>query len=144
MDAPSTSADAAWRSMSRRSTCACWGTCTPPCGAMPHRREALATAILAACAIGHVDAAVRDEPSGGTLFDLGTVTNRKEPITVSADTLEYDYKNNVVVYRGDVQAAQGQVKLRSDTLTVTFESVKNGTQPTAADPPVPDPAAKGS
>ena len=110
---------------------------------MRHLPEALAAAVLAACAIGHVGAAAPDAPSGGSLFDLGTVTNRKEPITVNADTLEYDYKNNVVVYRGDVQAAQGQVKLRSDTLTVTFESVKDGTQPKTADPPVPDPAAKG-
>src|SRR2546425_1965225 len=109
---------------------------------MRHLPEALAAAVLAACAIGHMGAAAPDEPSGGTLFDLGTTTNRKEPITVSADRLEYDYKNNVVVYRGDVQAAQGQVKLRSDTLTVTFESVKDGPQPKAADP-LPDPASKG-
>ena len=110
---------------------------------MRHIPEALAAAVLAACAIDHVWAATPDEPSGGGLFDLGSVTNRKEPITVDADALEYDYKNNVVVYRGDVQAAQGQVKLRSDTLTVTFESAKDGTQPKTADPPLPDPASKG-
>src|SRR5690349_16121862 len=51
-------------------------------------------------------------------FDLG---KRKEPITVNANTLEYDYKKNVVVYRGDVDAAQGPVRLRGDTLTVTLE-----------------------
>ena len=121
---------------------------------MQHPRETLAAAVLAAWAIGQAGAAARDEPSGGALFDLGTVDNHKEPITVNADTLEYDYKNNVVVYRGDVQAAQGEVKLRSDTLTVTFETVKDGTQPKAAekdatqpkaaDPALPNPAAKGT
>ena len=118
---------------------------------MRHPLEALAAAVLAAWAVGQPTAAAPEEPaSGGALFDLGTVDNRKEPITVNADTLEYDYKNNVVVYRGDVQAAQGEVKLRSDTLTVTFETVKDGNQPKsvdkdggqpkAGDPPLPNPA----
>jgi len=112
---------------------------------MRHRREALAAALLVAWGIGQASAGAPDEPSsGGALFDLGTVDNHKQPITVNADTLEYDYKNNVVVYRGDVQAAQGEVKLRSDTLTVTFETVKDGTQPKAADPPVPTPTTKGT
>src|SRR5436309_1643460 len=116
---------------------------------MPHLRDTLAVGALAVWAVGSAAATGRDEPSGGGLFDLGTVSNRKDPITINADRLEYDYKNNVVVYRGDVQATQGQVKLRSDTLTVTFESVKDGTAkdgtpPPKADPPVPDPAAKGT
>jgi len=122
---------------------------------MRHPREALAAAVLAAWAAGQPSAAAPEEPgSGGALFDLGTVDNKKEPITVNADTLEYDYKNNVVVYRGDVQAAQGEVKLRSDTLTVTFENVKDGAQPKAADkdgpqpkaadPSLPNPTAKGT
>jgi lipopolysaccharide export system protein LptA len=58
--------------------------------------------------------------SAHRLFDAGAFGSRKEPITVTSDTLEYDYKANVVVYRGTVQAAQGEVTLRSDTLTVTF------------------------
>jgi len=58
-------------------------------------------------------------------FDLG---NRKEPITVNANSLEYDYKRNVVVYRGEVDASQGPVRLRGDTLTVTLEQgAKDGT-----------------
>ena len=57
-------------------------------------------------------------------FDLGS--SRKDPITVASDTLEYDYKRNVVVYRGQVQAAQGPVTLRSNTLTVTFRGARDG------------------
>jgi len=52
---------------------------------------------------------------------------------VNADSLEYDYKNSLSCYRGDVQAAQGEVKLRSDTLTFTFETTKDGTQAKAAE-----------
>jgi len=110
-------------------------------------RETVAAVALTACAVGATGGAGRDAPADGGLFDLGTVSNRKDPITVNADRLEYDYKNNIVVYRGDVQAAQGQVKLRSDTLTVTFENVKDGTKdvaPPKPASPVPDPAAKGT
>ena len=84
---------------------------------MRHLRDTLAVGALAVWAVGPAAATGRDEPSGGGLFDLGTVSNRKDPITINADRLEYDYKNNVVVYRGDVQATQGQVKLRSDAAT---------------------------
>jgi len=45
-----------------------------------------------------------------------------QPITVPARTLEFDYKENVVVYRGDVQAVQGDVHLTSDTLTIRLVS----------------------
>src|SRR2546430_16863835 len=116
---------------------------------MRRLRDTLAAAAVAGWVVGPAAAHGRDEPSSGGLFDLGTVSNRKDPIIVNADRLEYDYKNSIVVYRGDVQASQGQVKLRSDTLTVTFENMKDGAAkdgPPApkADPPVPDPAAKGT
>lgn len=64
------------------------------------------------------------EPGKDRLFDAGQFGNRKQPIVITSDTLEYDYKANVVVYRGRVQAEQGGVKLSSDTLTVTFASAK--------------------
>ena len=38
----------------------------------------------------------------------------KEPITVISDKLEYDYKDNIVVYRGAVEVTQGDVKMVSD------------------------------
>jgi lipopolysaccharide export system protein LptA len=42
----------------------------------------------------------------------------KGPVTVTSQTLEYDYRDNVVTYRGNVEASQGQVRIRSDELTV--------------------------
>jgi lipopolysaccharide export system protein LptA len=65
------------------------------------------------------------EPGADRLFDAGKLGNRKQPIVITSDTLEYDYKANVVVYRGRVQAEQGEVKLSSDTLTVTFANAKS-------------------
>jgi lipopolysaccharide export system protein LptA len=122
---------------------------------MRRRREAAAAlgvlALLAAPA-----AAVPASGSGpGGLFDLGGVGHSKEPITVTSDRLDYDYKANVVVYRGNVEAVQGQATLKCDTLTVTFENEKAGEKPgptVAADPSPPssakapdaDPADKGA
>jgi len=101
----------------------------------PDRLAALVVLSLVAAPI-HAES-TRGSNGGPALFDAGSFgTNSKEPITVTSDKLEYDYKTNVVVYRGDVIAIQGDTKVRSDVLTVTF--VKTGDTP--ADP-APAPAA---
>jgi lipopolysaccharide export system protein LptA len=95
---------------------------------MPRRRDlALTLGVLLAGATAAAEPATPPAsstapPGGPALFDLGGTRSNKEPIYIASDTLEYDYKANVVVYRGNVQASQGDVKLRSDTLTVTLES----------------------
>jgi lipopolysaccharide export system protein LptA len=107
----------------------------------PHPEIGAALALLAALAATAAEPPARDAAKGNALFDAGSFGNRKEPITVTADNLEYDYKANVVVYRGDVLAVQGDTKVRSDTLTVTF-ATRDGT-PAGAPAPA-DPAAKGN
>ena len=88
--------------------------------------ELLAALVLVAALGGAAGAdPARDAPKGG-LFDAGSFGNRKDPITVTADSLEYDYKANVVVYHGDALATQGDMKVRSDTLTVTFAARDGG------------------
>src|SRR5262245_26364002 len=80
-------------------------------------------------------------------FGFDGLGKSKEPINVTSDNLEYDYKANVVVYRGAVEVIQGPTKLTSDTLTVTMvndkdKNDKNGTDKgggKAADPSTPDP-----
>jgi lipopolysaccharide export system protein LptA len=86
--------------------------------AMRRRRDLITALALVGVALG----TARAEPAASAppLFDAGSFGNRKEPVTVTADKLEYDYKANVIVYRGDVVATQGDTKLRSDTLTVTL------------------------
>src|SRR5689334_1463909 len=115
---------------------------------MPRRRErrvlgTLIVALLLPLAAAAEPAHDADKATngggnaGGGLFDLGQMSKSKEPIVITSDMLEYDYKANVVVYRGDVAAAQGQVKLRSDTLTVTLaprddsRPANGGTKPPA-------------
>lgn len=88
----------------------------------------------------------RSEPAKSTApFDVGSFGNRKEPITVTAEKLEYDYKTNVVVYRGDVLATQGDTKVRSDTLTVTLtpEQKTGGGEPGKGSPRVQQIVAVG-
>lgn len=57
--------------------------------------------------------------SGGGLLGLGG-TRSKEPITITAEKLEYEYKDGVITYRGDVIAIQGDVKIRSNELRITL------------------------
>ncbi len=67
-------------------------------------------------------------------FGFDGLGKSKEPINVTSDNLEYDYKANVVVYRGAVEVIQGAVKLTSDTLTVTMvNDKKDGDKKAAAD-----------
>ncbi len=92
----------------------------------PTRALPLAAALVLTALAGVAAAEpAKEPPKGGALFDAGSFGSKKEPIVVTSDTLEYDYKTNVVVYRGDVIAAQGDTKVRSDTLTVTLAAQKD-------------------
>ena len=105
---------------------------------MPRARpEAVAAALLL---LGPLAGRVIAEPAKGDgFFDGGDFGNRKEPINITSDSLEYDYKTNVVVYRGDVIAIQGDMKVRSDTLTVTLTG-RDGTGAPGAPEHDADPA----
>jgi lipopolysaccharide export system protein LptA len=82
--------------------------------------------------------------SGGPLGGFGALGKSKEPIHVVSDNLEYDYKRNVVVYRGAVEVVQGNVKMVSDTLTITLQSQdQNQDQNQDGKPPAPRPASAG-
>lgn len=45
-----------------------------------------------------------------------------EPISVSANALDFDYRTRVLTYRGEVVATQGDMKLTSNTLTVSLDT----------------------
>ena len=61
-----------------------------------------------------------------TLFGFGSGTKSKEPITITSDTLEYEYKDGVIVYRGDVLAVQGETKIKSNELRITLAKTDDG------------------
>lgn len=89
------------------------------------RRSAAAVLLGVAIAAPAWGEPAPDANKGQGLFDVGEFGKSKEPITITADQLEYDYKANVVVYRGTVQAAQGRVVLHSDQLRITFDNTKD-------------------
>ncbi len=68
-------------------------------------------------------------PLGGLSF-----TANREPIAVSADTMEFDYRTRVLTYKGAVVVTQGDMKLESTTLTVALdEQVDNRVKEVVAD-----------
>jgi lipopolysaccharide export system protein LptA len=106
------------------------GACGGRAGGAPARAGPLVTVVVLTALAGVAAAEpAKEPPKGGALFDAGSFGNKKEPIVITSDTLEYDYKTNVVVYRGDVLAAQGETKVRSDTLTVTLAAQKDSDPP---------------
>ena len=125
----------------------------------------LAAALVLSAGAGPLDAQAANEKAqpaptgsqasdsqGGGPFAFGSLGKSKEPITVISDKLDYDYKANIVVYRGAVEVTQGDVKMVSDVLTLTLENKQNdqpATKPTTGttvqDPPAPPaPAAPPS
>ncbi len=76
-------------------------------------------------------------PAEGGRLGFGALGRSKEPITVVSDGLEYDYKRNVVVYRGKVQVNQGNVQLVSDALTITLDDKSQKRDGAAAAGPTP-------
>jgi lipopolysaccharide export system protein LptA len=113
-------------------------------------RVALALAALAGVAAAQTagepttDASAQDAAPAGPL-GFGALGKSKEPITVVSDNLEYDYKKNVVVYRGSVEVTQGNVKLVSDTLTITLQNQKgDGQKPDQKTPATQPPSAAPS
>jgi lipopolysaccharide export system protein LptA len=64
------------------------------------------------------------KPSTG--FLTLNATRSKEPITITSDNLEYLYDDGVVIYRGDVLAVQGDVKIKSNELRITLVKSDDG------------------
>jgi lipopolysaccharide export system protein LptA len=80
----------------------------------------------------------RDDP-GASLVDSLSFTSRKEPIHIRSRDLEFRYNDKKVIYRGNVVVTQGEVTLKSDTLTVTYadqQAGKENAQATTSTPAV--------
>ena len=68
---------------------------------------------------------------GTSLIDSLSFTSRQEPIHIRSHDLEFLYNEKRIIYRGDVVATQGDVTVKSDLLTVTYEepTTEDGTAP---------------
>ncbi|HJW70989.1 MAG TPA: LptA/OstA family protein [Candidatus Binatia bacterium] len=117
----------------------------------------LAAALALSAAAGPVDAQAANEkaapaPTGsqapasqsGGPFAFGSLGKSKEPITVISDKLDYDYKANIVVYRGAVEVTQGDVKMVADVLTITLENDNQNDKKPTTQTTVPDPPAQAA
>ncbi|MGE0679403.1 MAG: LptA/OstA family protein [Candidatus Binatia bacterium] len=60
---------------------------------------------------------------GSSLVDSLSLTSQHAPIHISSRTLEFRYEEKRIIYRDDVVAVQGDVTMKSDLLTVTYEDV---------------------
>lgn len=65
--------------------------------------------------------AEKKKPSESNLAESLSLTSRREPIRISSRDLEFLYEKKRIVYRGAVVAIQGDVTMKSDMLTVTYE-----------------------
>jgi len=63
------------------------------------------------------------ESLGGpeTLLGSFSFTSKREPISITSDALEFDYRSRVLKYLGAVVATQGDMKLQSKSLTITLD-----------------------
>ncbi len=52
-----------------------------------------------------------------------SLTSKKEPIEITSERLDFDYKSHRTVFRGNVEVIQGEVHLQSDILTVDYSQV---------------------
>jgi lipopolysaccharide export system protein LptA len=91
----------------------------------PELLWALAFAAVCARAQAPADAKPAGDAKADGLFGFGG-TRSRDPITITSDHLEYEYKNGVIVYRGDVLAVQGDVKIRSNELRITLARTDEG------------------
>jgi lipopolysaccharide export system protein LptA len=69
-------------------------------------------------ALGDAATLAKEEtkPKGGTAFEF----NKKEPIYITADWMEVDQNKNTITYKGRVVTIQGEMTVRSETLTADY------------------------
>jgi lipopolysaccharide export system protein LptA len=61
----------------------------------------------------------KEEPkqkSGSSAFEF----NKKDPIYITADWMEFDQTKNSITYKGRVVTVQGEMTIRSETLTADY------------------------
>ena len=89
----------------------------------PHVRSGALGLVLAWATVGWAAGAAKgDSPSVPGFGDF-SLTSKKEPMQITSDKLDFDYKNRRTVFRGGVEVIQGEVHLQTDVLTVDYSQV---------------------
>lgn len=84
---------------------------------------------LAAPSVGEeARAATRSAPTGtesapgpNSLLGALSLSSSRDPIAVTADAMEFDYRTRVLTYKGSVVVTQADMKLEADSLTVALD-----------------------
>ncbi len=101
-----------------------------PCDArLPGRVLMVAIAVLCSLHAAFAEPAKKaDTASPETMLGALSFSSSKDPIAISADTLEFDYKGRVLSYKGNVIAIQGDMKLQADKVNVTLNATGQSQQ----------------
>jgi len=83
---------------------------------------ALAIGLVAAATAAPAPGATADATAltGDGLLARFALTAGRGPVTISSESLEFEYRTGVLTYRGKVEVKQGDVVLRSDLLRLTL------------------------
>lgn len=60
------------------------------------------------------------KPDADPLFGKLSFTSGRDPIAVSSDSLEFDYRSRILRYKGNVVATQADMRMESASLTVSL------------------------
>jgi lipopolysaccharide export system protein LptA len=92
----------------------------------PRRLWLTALAVLLVC--GGVEGAEPGPPLGSLESALGgfSLAGERGPVRIDANSMEFDYKNMVLTYRGTVTVVQADLQLRSQVLRVTLDRERAG------------------
>jgi len=63
----------------------------------------------------------RADAGNPSLLSALSFSTRREPIAVTADALEFDYRSRLLTYKGRVEVTQGDIKLNANTLTIALQ-----------------------
>lgn len=94
---------------------------------------ALLVAVLTLLA-GAADAATRGSPPAAKP-PVQNAPSGDEPIEINADRLEVQQDRQVAIFRGNVEATQGAIRLRADELKVYYRAADRAQK--QQDPPAP-------
>lgn len=87
------------------------------------RLPALLVALASVAAAGPTPIPGKGGSTSIPSFGDFSITSKKEPIEITSEKLDFDYKNRRTVFHGDVVVVQGEVHLQSDALTVDYAQV---------------------
>lgn len=90
-------------------------------GVLLGTRSHVGAAEAARAATGVAPAEAPAAADRASLLNALSFTSKREPIAVTADALEFDYRSRVLTYKGGVEVVQGDVKLQSNLLTVVLD-----------------------